>query len=180
MRETVREAVKPATKLPAADRERLEKAFREWLRFHPDVEATLAAHPDDYSPITSTSRLKSLRYALAGWLYMLKYGKNTRIQALFSVIVFAVGLWLGLAPMAWAILLLTITINWIAEFINGAVEAAINLASPEIHPMARVGKDVAAAASLLAACASVVIGALVMLPPLLERVGPPLLRLFIP
>jgi diacylglycerol kinase len=111
---------------------------------------------------------------------MLKYGKNTRIQALFSVIVFAVGLWLGLAPMAWAILLLTITINWIAEFINGAVEAAINLASPEIHPMARVGKDVAAAASLLAACASVVIGALVMLPPLLERVSPPLLRLFIP
>jgi diacylglycerol kinase len=161
------------------DQETIEKTLQGWVRLHPDIEATLSTHPDDYSPITSRSRWSSLRYALAGWLYMLKYGKNTRIQAVVSILVFVVGLWLGLPTTTWAILILTITVNWIAEFINGAVEAAINLASPEIHPMARVGKDVAAAASLLAAAASAVIGALLMLPPLLERVGPWLVGLVV-
>lgn len=157
----------------------VDKAMHEWFTLHPDVQATLAARPDDYSPITSHSRWKSLRYALAGWLYMLKYGKNTRIQMVFSILVFILGWWLGLSPMTWAILILTVTINWAAEFINGAVEATINLASPDIHPMARVGKDVAAATSLLAASASAIIGALLLLPPLLERVGPWLVGLFV-
>ena len=157
----------------------VDKAMNEWFKLHPDVQATLAARPDDYSPITSHSRWKSLRYALAGWLYMLKYGKNTRIQMAFSLLVFVIGWWLGLSPMTWAVLILTITINWMSEFINGAVEAAINLASPNIHPMARVGKDVAAATSLLVAAASAIIGALLMLPPLLERVGPWLVGLFV-
>ena len=49
-----------------------------------------------------------------------------------------------------------------AEFFNAALEAAVNLASREIHPMARVAKDVAAATALLAAVASVIIGALVI------------------
>lgn len=144
---------------------------RRGLRFHPDTLETLAARPEQYSPIVSTSRLNSLRYALAGWLYMLRYQKNTRIQAVFSVLVFIVGLWLGLHPLEWAILILTITINWMAEFINAALEAAVNLASPGIHPMARVCKDVGAAAVLLTSVAALIIGALVLGPPLLERVG---------
>ncbi|MBX3064010.1 MAG: diacylglycerol kinase family protein [Anaerolineae bacterium] len=162
-----------------AEKSATERQLAYWLRLHPDVEATLATKPDDYSPIVSANRWKSLRYALAGWLYMLKYGKNTRIQMVFSIFVFVIGLWVGLTPVEWAIIVLTITINWIAEFINGALEAAINLASPTIHPMARVGKDVGAAASLLASVAAAVIGALIVLPPLLEKIAPPLLKLFI-
>jgi diacylglycerol kinase (ATP) len=120
--------------------------------------------------------MASFRYALAGWLYMLRYQKNTRIQAAFSILVFALGLWLGLHPLDWAILILTITINWLAEFINAALEAVVNLASPQIHPMARVCKDVGAAAVLLASVASLIIGVLIMGPPLLERVGPWIFR----
>ena len=56
-----------------------------------------------------------------------------------------------------------------AEFINAAIEAAVNVASPEFHPMAKVGKDVAAAAVLLGAVSSAVIGLLIFGPPLLER-----------
>ncbi len=140
------------------------------IGFHPDVKATLATNPDDYSPITSKSRISSFRYALAGWLWMLKTQKNIRIQTAISVAVFVVGLWLGLEPLAWAVLILIITINWMAEFVNAAIESAINLASPEIHPVARVGKDVAAAAVLLASVAAAIIGGLVMGPPLLQRV----------
>lgn len=145
---------------------------RPLLRWHPDTLETLGTQPEHYSPMTSTSRLKSLRYALAGWLYMLKYQKNTRIQAVVSIIVFGAGLWLALPPFEWAILILIITINWMAEFVNAAIEAAVNLASPDLHPMARVGKDVGAAAVLLTSVAAVIIGALILGPPLLAKLEP--------
>lgn len=135
------------------------------------ITGTMKIDPDEFSPITSTSRLSSFSYALAGWLYMLRRQKNTRIQAVASVIVIAVALWLQVDWIGLALLVLAITIVWMAEFINAAVEAAVNLATQEIHPMARVGKDVASAAVLLGVVASVVIGMLVMLPPLLERFG---------
>jgi len=150
-----------------------------WRRLftpHPDIQATLSAKPDEYSPIISRSRMASLRYALAGWLHMLRYQKNVRIQAIVTILVFAVGLWLALPPISWAILIMMICMNWMAEFFNAALEAVVNLASPEIHPMARVAKDVAAATALLAAVASAIVGALVMGPPLLERVIPWLMQ----
>jgi diacylglycerol kinase len=160
--------------LPQRTRNRLFSSL------HPDVQATLSTDPDEYSPVTSRSRMASFRYALAGWLYMLRYQRNTRIQAIFSILVFVVGLWLGIHPLEWAILILVITLNWMAEFINAALEAAVNLASPGVHPMARVCKDVGAAAVLLAAVASLVIGILVLGPPLLERVGPWIVQLLNP
>lgn len=152
-------------------------ARRHILRWHPDTLETLNAQPERYSPIVSTSRLKSLRYALAGWLYMLRYQKNTRIQGLASILVFLVGLWLGLQPHDWAVLVVVITMNWMAEFVNAALEAAVNLASPNLHPMARVGKDVGAAAVLLTTVAAVLVGALVLGPPLLARLEPWLIGL---
>src|SRR5258708_24192565 len=124
--------------------------------------------------------MASLRYALAGWLYVLRYQKNTRIQAFFTVLVFAVGLWLGLHPLDWAILVVTITINWIAEFTNAALEAVVNVASPELHPMATVCKDVAAATALLAAVSSLIVGALIIGPPLLEKLAPLLVQILNP
>lgn len=135
------------------------------------LTSTARINPDDYSPITSTNRLNSLSYALAGWLYMLVRQKNTRIQAVASIAVFIFALWLGIDALSWAVLILTITIVWMAEFLNAAVEAAINLASAELHPMAKVGKDVASAAVLLGAVASILIGLLILGPPLLVKLG---------
>jgi len=67
------------------------------------------------------------------------------------------------------VLVLTIAMVWIAEFLNTALEAVVDLASPELHPLAKVGKDVGAAAVLIAAMASVIIGLLILGPPLLQR-----------
>jgi len=135
------------------------------------LTSTARINPDDFSPLTSQNRLKSLGYAIAGWVYMLKRQKNTRIQAVASILVMTFAFWLQIDAIRWAILILTITIVWMAEFINAAVEAAINLASAELHPMAKVGKDVAAAAVLLGAVASVLIAGLILLPPLVEKLG---------
>lgn len=144
---------------------------RRLFQLHPDIHATLSTNPDEHSPITSPDRIASFRYALAGCLYVLRYQKNIRIQAVVTLIIFVVGLWLGLSAESWAILVLTITINWMAEFTNSAIEAVVNLVSPEHHPMARVAKDVAAGTSLLTACAAVIIGLLLLGPPLASRLG---------
>jgi len=135
------------------------------------LTGTSRIDPDAYSYRTSQNRASSLGYALAGWLYMLRRQKNTRIQAVASVVVFAVAAWLNVSPIEWAILILAITIVWMAEFINASVEAAINLTTREYHPMAKVAKDVASAAVLLGVVASVVIGVIILAPPLLVRLG---------
>jgi diacylglycerol kinase len=135
------------------------------------LTGTMKIDPDQFSPVTSTSRTASLGYAIAGWLYMLRRQKNTRIQAVASLAALAVSFWLQIDRLSWALIIFAITIVWMAEFVNAAVEAAVNLATTEIHPMAKVGKDVASAAVLLGVVASVLIGLLVLGPPLLSRLG---------
>jgi diacylglycerol kinase (ATP) len=136
-----------------------------------ELTSTMKINPDAYSLNTSPNRIKSLGYALAGWLYMLRFQKNTRLMSVFSIIIFVVAFWLQIDFTSWAILILTITTVWMAEFLNAAVEAVVNLATPEFHPMAKVAKDVAAAAVLLGAVASVLVGLLILGPPLLHKLG---------
>ncbi|MBI5671309.1 MAG: diacylglycerol kinase family protein [Chloroflexi bacterium] len=129
-------------------------------------------NPNHYSALSnSPNRIESLGYALAGWLYMLRHQKNTRIMSVATLVVMIVALWLEIGFQGWAVLILSISMVWMAEFLNAAVEAVVNLASPEYHPMAKVGKDVAAAAVLLGVVASVLIGLLILGPPLLAKIS---------
>jgi diacylglycerol kinase len=135
------------------------------------LTSTARINPDEYSVNTSPNRIKSLGYALAGWLYMLRWQKNVRIISIASIAALAVALWLQVDFTGLALIIVMITIVWMAEFLNAAVEACINLATDEWHPMAKVGKDVAAAAVLLGVVAAVIVGLLVLGPPLLQRLG---------
>lgn len=135
------------------------------------ITSTMRIDPDAYSPLTSHSRRLSFGYAVAGWMYMLRRQKNTRIQAVASIIVMLLALALQVDATGLALLVTVITFVWMAEFLNAAVEAVVNLATTEFHPMAKVGKDVAAAAVLLGVVASIIVGALVLGPPLLLRLG---------
>lgn len=138
---------------------------------HSDIRETLAINPEHHSLKVSHSRLASLRYAVAGLLHMLRYAKNIRIQAIATVIVIGFAMWLSVSVTDMAILILTVGVVWLAEFGNAAIEAAINITSPSYHPMARVGKDIAAGGVLLSVIMAVIIGLLILGPPLLNRVG---------
>lgn len=115
------------------------------------------------------SRAHSFEHAFQGWGYVLRTQRNTWIHAFFSILVVLMAFWLQLPVRDWAVLVLTIAMVWTAEFINTALEAVVDLVSPEVHPFAKVGKDVGAAAVLLAALASVLVGLLILGPPLLEK-----------
>ncbi len=115
------------------------------------------------------SRLRSFRHALSGLQYVLRTQRNAWLHALATACVLGLAGWLGLARAEWALLVLAIGLVWSAEFVNTALEAAVDLASPDLHPVARIGKDVGAAAVLVASAAAGMIGLLILGPPLLGR-----------
>lgn len=118
------------------------------------------------------SRLLSFRYAFAGWWHVIRTQRNAWIHALVSVAVILVCLWLRLPPRDWAVIFIAIAMVWTAEFINTALEAIVDLASPQQNHLAQVGKDVGAAAVLIAALASALVGLLIMGPPLWAQLAP--------
>lgn len=115
------------------------------------------------------SRIESFRYAFHGWSHVLKTQRNAWIHGLFAFAAFLIGLWIQLSTQDWAIIVLTIAFVFTAEFINTSIEAVVDLASPDNHPLAKIGKDVGAAAVLIAAIAAVLIGLLILGPPLWQK-----------
>ena len=127
--------------------------------------------PAETSYRVSQSRRQSLGFALAGIATMLRHQKNTRIMLLATLAVLAVGMWLGMDGLRWAVLTLVIAQVWIAEFINAAIEAAVDLQTQACHPLAKRAKDVAAGAVLLSSLAAAIIGLLLLGPGLHEKLA---------
>ena len=112
---------------------------------------------------------RSFGFAFAGLAYLFRTQRNARIHLLFAAAACALGAWLGISRVEWALLAFTIALVLILEGLNTAVEAAIDLASPEIHPLAKAAKDLAAGMVLIAAMASVAVGGLILGPPLWHK-----------
>ena len=115
------------------------------------------------------SRIRSFRYAFQGWGYVMRTQRNAWIHSTIATVVFLVGLWLKLSLQEWAIIVLTAAFVFSAEFINTAIEAVVDLATEDHHPLAKIGKDVGAAAVLVSALAAILIGILLLGPPLLQK-----------
>lgn len=116
------------------------------------------------------SRINSLKNALIGWWHVIRTQKNAWIHAVATILTLLFALWLQIPLRDWAVLILTIAIVWTAEFLNTALEVVVDLASPSLHPLAKVGKDVGAASVLIAAVSAVVIGFLLLGPPLILKI----------
>jgi diacylglycerol kinase (ATP) len=112
------------------------------------------------------SRAHAFGHAFRGLGYVLKTQRNAWIHAVVTALVVLLAALLHLSARDWAVLILTIAMVWTAEFINTALEAVVDLASPQHHPLAKVGKDVGAAAVLIAALTAILVGLLVLGPPL--------------
>lgn len=113
-------------------------------------------------------RIKSFQYAFAGWWYVLRTQHNAWIHAVISIAVFVLGFWLQIPLRDWAVIVLTMMAVWMAEFMNTAIEAVVDMTMPQYHPLAKAAKDVAAAAVLVGAVGAVLIG-LLLLGPLIDK-----------
>ncbi len=108
--------------------------------------------------------MSSFRYAFAGLWWTLKTQRNMRIHVTIGVIAFGLALLLRFSSDELALLLVMTTLVLVLEMVNTVVEAAVDLASPEYHPLAKVAKDVAAGAVLVSAIGSILVGLLLFVP----------------
>lgn len=106
----------------------------------------------------------SFYYAAEGMVDLLRNQPHARFHALATALVIVAGLVAKLSRTEWCLLILSITLVWVAEALNTAVEYVTDLASPEIHPLAKKAKDVAAGAVLCAALGAAGLGLIIFWP----------------
>jgi diacylglycerol kinase len=114
--------------------------------------------------------LESFRFAFSGLRYVLDTQRNARAHLIIALLVVFLGLWLNLSTTQWAVLSLTIGFVFVSEMVNTVAETLVDLVSPGYHPLAKIVKDVTAAAVLLAAIVSVLVGLLILGPPMWDKV----------
>ena len=113
------------------------------------------------------ARARSFGHAFRGLAALLASQHNSWIHAAATVAVVALGLWLAVSRLEWALLVLAIAAVWVAEAFNTALEWLCDARTREQDPLIGRAKDVAAVGVLLAAVGAVVVGLLVLGPPLL-------------
>jgi diacylglycerol kinase len=114
----------------------------------------------------------SLRAALAGALYTLRTQPNAWIELCAVLVVSLLGWWLGLTLLEWGILGLTFFLVLALESLNTAVEAVVDLVSPDYHPLAKIAKDTAAGAMVFVVLGSICVALAIFSPRLWALIFP--------
>lgn len=109
----------------------------------------------------------SVAAASAGVRHAWRGQPHFRFEVLAGTVAIALALWLGTGLLA---VLVASAVVLVAEMVNTAVEAAVDLASPDRRPLAAAAKDAAAGAVLIAAGFAVAIGLVALGPALWARV----------
>jgi len=120
--------------------------------------------------MSSRNMLEAFRFAFAGLWYTLCTQRNMRIHLAIVGAVITLGFYLRLPAEQWAILVLTSGMVFIIEMTNTVIENLVDLVCPDYHPSAKIVKDVMAGAVVVAAMIAVVIGVLILGPPLWAKI----------
>lgn len=112
---------------------------------------------------------ESLGFAFAGIVHALRTQRNARVELAAGAVILGVTAWLRPGIAESAIVVLCVGMVLAAECVNTAIEALVDLASPEFHELARVAKDCAAAGVLCLSSTAGVVGACVLGPELWRR-----------
>ncbi len=109
----------------------------------------------------SLNLIDSFNYAIEGLIHVLRTHRNMRIHFALAIGVLVAAVWKGVNRFELIALLLAITFVLVAEMINSAIEQAIDLSTTSFDPLAKLAKDIAAGAVLIAAVNAVAVGYLV-------------------
>lgn len=114
---------------------------------------------------------RSFVYAAQGIRQAFRSELNMKVHTGAAVLVLLCAGLLRLPPSSWLKLLLAITLVLSAELMNTAVEAVVDLVSPDYHPLAKIAKDTAAGAVLLTAVFAVITGIFVFYGPVMDWIA---------
>lgn len=108
-----------------------------------------------------TSILETFNYAFQGVIHVLRTHRNMRIHVVAALAVLVAAIAIGVSRVELMVLLLSIAFVLISEMVNSAIEGAIDVATTAFDPMAKLAKDIAAGAVLIAAVNAIIVGYLV-------------------
>ena len=108
--------------------------------------------------------VKSFGYAFQGIFTCIRKERNMKIHLCVSVLVVIAGLILGLSVTEWCICLSLFGLVMALELVNTSVEAVVDMVTKEFHPLAKIAKDTAAGAVLIAAIMAAVTGCIIFVP----------------
>ena len=112
------------------------------------------------------SLFKSFLCAVSGFFAAARHERSMHFHLLATILMVALGIWAGLEKWEWVATAICCAAVISLECANTAIEAVVDLASPEIHPLAKKAKDCAAGAVLAAAVGAVIVGMIIFLPKL--------------
>ena len=97
------------------------------------------------------SFLHSLNNAVEGFVHVLRHERNMRIHFMLALLILLLAVFLGVRRVDWLILCLATCLVLMAEMINTAIEATLDLVHSKFHPSVRIIKDISAGAVLVSA-----------------------------
>lgn len=111
--------------------------------------------------------IRSFGFAFAGIGAMLRTQRNAQIHTAAMIVVVAAGWFFGVSSGEWIALILATALVLSLEALNTALEAVVDLVSPQPQPLAKKAKDVAAGAVLIGAIGAALVGCIIFIPRLL-------------
>jgi diacylglycerol kinase (ATP) len=115
-------------------------------------------------PFSIQARLKSFVYAFEGVMFFIRFEAQATIHLIAIVAVLGAGYWFKISSMEWIAVVFAIGIVISAEMLNTAIEKLTDMVSPQINEQAKIVKDLAAGAVLIASLTAFIIGIIVFLP----------------
>ena len=116
------------------------------------------------------SRFASLRFAINGLWSLLRYEHNSRIHLGVAISAIILGIVLRLNSSEWCLIIILTGLVFITELLNSALESLADYTNPDLNELIKNAKDYSAAAVLLSAIISVVIGAIIFIPKILNLI----------
>jgi diacylglycerol kinase len=130
-------------------------------------DPTVPPQPQPQPPRRCHGLIESFRFAFEGVGYLFRTQRNSRFHLAAAAVVCVLAAWLRVTRVECAVLIVVSASVIVLEGLNTALEAVVDLASPEIHPLAKTAKDVSAGMVLVAAIAAAIVGLLILGPRLL-------------
>ena len=123
-----------------------------------------------HSKFSWKARGASFSYAFQGIIAFFRSEHNAWIHGGLTASALLLSIFLSISKTEFILLILSMTLVWMAEIINTAIEKSMDFISKEKHPQIALVKDLAAAAVLISAVAAFAIGNIIFLPKLINYV----------
>ena len=114
---------------------------------------------------------KSFHHAVEGFIYCFRFEHNMILIICATILVTMAGIFFEISVPEWLFVITMCGGISACEALNSSIEAAVDLCTTEMHPLAKIAKDTGSTATLLLCITSVVGGFIIFLPKVMEYLG---------